>query len=92
MTGCSLPFKPPPALISNRKPPPTVPEIKAEKKVGYAFTDQQVVALVEDEKDPKWQFAYQLLSVYGLRPEELRHLVIKKGINGKELWCIYRNC
>ena len=36
------------------------------------------------------QFAYQLLAVYGLRPEELRHLVIKKGINGKELWCIYR--
>ena len=71
-------------------PPATVPEIKADKKIGYAFADQQILALIEDEKDPKWQFSYQLLATYGLRPAELRNLRIQDGVNGKELWSIYR--
>ena len=45
--------------------------------------------LIASEKDPRWQFNYQLLAVYGLRPEELRFLVIKDGIRGKELWTTY---
>ena len=28
--------------------------------------------------------------MYGLRPEELRHLRIKDGVEGKELWTIYQ--
>ena len=38
----------------------------------------------------RWRFANQLSAVYGLRPEELRHLRIKDGANGAELWSIYR--
>ena len=71
-------------------PPPTVPEIKKPKKIGYAFTDQQILALIDDEPNPQWQFAYQLLAVYGLRPEELRYLRIIDGAEGKELWSIYK--
>ena len=41
--------------------------------------------LIASETDKKWQFAFQLLATYGLRPEELRHLVVKDG----ELWTMY---
>lgn len=71
-------------------PPPIVPEVRKPKKIGYAFSDQQILALIEDETNPQWQFAYQLLAVYGLRPEELRHLRIIDGVNGKELHSIYQ--
>ena len=71
-------------------PPPIVPEVRKPKKIGYAFSDQQILALIEDETNPQWQFAYQLLAVYGLRPEELRHLRIVEGVNGKELHSIYQ--
>ncbi len=70
-------------------PPPTVPEIKKPKKIDYAFSDQKILALIDDEPNPKWQFAYQLLAVYGLRPAELRFLRILDSTNGKELWSIY---
>ena len=71
-------------------PPPIQPEVRKPKKIGYAFRDSEILALIEDEKNPKWQFAYQLLAVYGLRPEELRWLRIVDGVNGKELHSIYR--
>ena len=71
-------------------PPPIQPEVRKPKKIGYAFRDSEILALIEDEKNPKWQFAYQLLAVYGLRPEELRWLRIVEGVEGKELHSIYR--
>ena len=71
-------------------PPAIVPEVRKPKKVGYAFSDQQIISLIEGEKDEQWKFAYQLMAVYGLRPEELRHLRIMEGTAGKELWSIYR--
>ena len=37
-------------------------------------------------KYDRWRFVIQLCSVYGLRPEELRYLVIKDGVSGAELW------
>ena len=77
-------------LPSAYSPPATVPEIRKPKEIGYAFSDQQILALIDNEPDVKWQFAYQLLAVYGLRPEELRYLRIIEGVNGKELHCTYR--
>ena len=77
-------------LPSSYCPPATVPEIRKPKKIGYAFRDSEILALIEDEKDPKWQFAFQLLAVLGLRPEELRWLRIVDGVEGKELWSTYR--
>ena len=71
-------------------PPPIQPEVRKPKKIGYAFSDQQILALIKDETNPQWQFAYQLLAVYGLRPEELRWLRIIDGVNGKELHSIYQ--
>ncbi len=69
--------------------PVKIKETLKKKRVGYALTDSQILQLIASEKDPKWQFNYQLLAVYGLRPEELRFLVIKDGVRGKELWTTY---
>ncbi|WP_320677022.1 tyrosine-type recombinase/integrase [Prochlorococcus sp. MIT 1300] len=77
-------------LIAAYAPPAHIPETRKPKRIGYALTDLQILRLIEFEPDEKWRFAFQLCSVYGLRPEELRHLAIKEGPNGKELWCKYQ--
>ena len=71
-------------------PPVSIPEIKKPKRIGFALTDSQILRLLDDIKDEKWKFAVQLCSVYGLRPEELKNLRIKDGVEGKELWSIYQ--
>ena len=77
-------------LPASYAPPASVPEPRKPKEIGYAFSDQQILALIENEPDEKWRFAYQLLGVYGLRPEELKYLRIIDGVSGKELHCTYR--
>ena len=67
-------------------PPATVPEIRKPKRIGFALSDVQILRLIESETDEKWRFGLQLLSVYGLPPEELRFLRFK----GNELWSIYQ--
>ena len=64
-------------------------ETLKKKRIGYALREDQMLQLIASEKDPRWQFNFQLLAVYGLRPEELRFLVIKDGVRGKELWTTY---
>ena len=71
--------------LSNIYAPVRITETLKKKRIGYALTDSQILELIASETDKKWQFAYQLLAVYGLRPEELRHLVVKDG----ELWNMY---
>ena len=71
-------------------PPASTPEKRNPKRVGFALSDSQILRLLDSITDERWRFAIQLCSVYGLRPEELRHLRIKQGTEGKELWCIYR--
>ena len=71
-------------------PPATVPEIRNPKRIGFALSDSQILRLLDDIKDERWKFAVQLCAVYGLRPEELRNLRIKDGVEGKELWSIYQ--
>ena len=75
-------------------PPATLPEVLKPKRVGYPLTDAQILQLLdnlpEGEAHYRWRFAIQLCAVYGLRPEELRHLRIKDGANGAELWTIYQ--
>ena len=70
--------------------PATVPEIRNPKRIGFALSDSQILRLLDDIKDERWKFAIQLCAVYGLRPEELRNLRIKDGVEGKELWSIYQ--
>ena len=77
-------------LPSSYCPPATVPEVRKPKRIGYAFSDQEILSLIEFENNQSWKFAYQLLAVYGLRPEELKYLRIIDGANGKELWSTYR--
>jgi hypothetical protein len=71
-------------------PPPLAKETRKVKRIGFPLTDAQILRLVDSIADLRWQFAIQLLAVYGLRPEELRHLVVKHGTTGPELWCSYR--
>ena len=60
--------------------------------MGYPLTDSQIGRLVDafadNEHAAKWQFATQLCAVYGLRPEQLRYLVLKN--NKTELWTTYK--
>ena len=76
--------------LSNVYAPVKILSNNAEKSIGYALEDDQILQLIALEKSKQWQFAFQLLAVYGLRPIELKNLVVKKGVNGKELWCMYR--
>ena len=75
-------------------PPAALPEILKPKRIGYPLSDAQILQLVdnlpEGEVHDRWRFAIQLCSVYGLRPEELRYLRIKDGVDGTELWTIYQ--
>ena len=62
--------------LSNIYAPVKIVETLKKKRIGYALTDNQILQLIASESDKKWQFAYQLLSTFGLRPEELRYLVV----------------
>ena len=87
-------------LIAAYAPPAHIPETRNPSEIGYAIADQEIIELLdlipkgrtasEEEIYNSWRFAIQLCSVYGLRPEELRHLTIKDGIDGKELWTTYQ--
>ena len=71
-------------------PPAHIPEIRNPKRIGFALSESQIIRLLDEITDERWKFAIQLCAVYGLRPEELRHLRIKDGVEGKELWTIYQ--
>ena len=75
-------------------PPAALPEVLKPKRIGYPLSDAQILQLLdnlpEGEAHDRWRFAIQLCAVYGLRPEELRHLRIKDGASGAELWTIYQ--
>jgi len=74
--------------------PPAVTDkdaVAETKRVGYPLTDAQILRLLEsfpvDDVGNKWRFAFQCMAVYGLRPEDLRHLHTRNG--GQELWSNY---
>ena len=75
-------------------PPAALPEVLKPKRIGYPLSDAQILQLLDNlpkgETHDRWRFAIQLCAVYGLRPEELRHLRIKDGAGGAELWTIYQ--
>ena len=75
-------------------PPATLPEVLKPKRIGYPLSDAQILQLLDNlpqgEVHDRWRFAIQLCAVYGLRPEELRHLRVKDGASGAELWSVYR--
>ena len=64
------------------------------KRIGYPLSDAQILHLLGNlpagEVHDRWRFAIQLCAVYELRPKELRHLVIKDGVSGAELWTTYQ--
>jgi integrase len=75
-------------------PPPAPKESRLPKRIGYPFTDAQIIRLLDalpsDEAGARWRFAFQLMAVYGLRPEELRFLVPEERVDGLGIRCIYR--
>lgn len=60
------------------------------KRIGYPLTDLEILRLLEGlpatAAGQRWRFGLQVMAVYGLRPEELRHLSFK----GDQLWCNYQ--
>jgi len=72
------------------QPPAVVREARLPKRTGWPLADGQILRLIEalpsTPAGDRWRFALQLLAVYGLRPEELRHLRVIDG----GLWCSYR--
>jgi len=75
-------------------PPVSSPEVLKPKRNGYALSDLQINRLLdglpEGEIHERWRYAIQLCAVFGLRPEELRYLKIRDGLDGDELWTNYR--
>lgn len=75
-------------------PPATLTEALKPKRIGYPLSEAQILQILDQvpksEKGNRWRFAIQLCAVKGLRPEELRYLRIKDGVNGAELWTIYQ--
>ena len=75
-------------------PPAALPETLKPKRIGYPLSDAQILHLLGNlpagEVHDRWRFAIQLCAVYELRPKELRHLVIKDGVSGAELWTTYQ--
>jgi integrase len=74
--------------------PPKAPrEKRPSKRVGYPLSDEQILKLLDGlpttEAADRWRFAIELLATYGLRPDELRYLKLRKGAEGAELWCTY---
>ena len=76
-------------------PPAALPERLKQKRIGYPLSDAQILHLLDNlpagEVYDRRRFAIQLCAVYGLRPEELRHLRIKDGATVAKLWTIYHN-
>jgi len=79
---------------TGRLPPEWAPPLDLAPYVGrkrdfatittpLAVADIQ--ALVAEVPDARWRYAFQMLSAYGLRPEELQHLELRAG----RLWCNY---
>lgn len=66
----------------------------AFQREEYPLSDSQILRLLENLPDTEtgrhWWFAIQLLATYGLRPEELRYLLVKPGPDGPQLWCTYQ--
>jgi hypothetical protein len=62
---------------------------------GNALTDQQILDLIEslpsDEAGLRWSNAIKLMSVYGLRPVECNHVIVKYDETTGEpyLFCTY---
>ena len=74
--------------------PPAVTDkdlVTTKKRIGYPLTDAQILRLIDsfpiDDAGNKWRFAFQCMAVYGLRPEDLRHLHTRNG--GQEIWSNY---
>jgi hypothetical protein len=83
-------WMPPPKLAAHVGQPPR----GVGKRDGSPLRDAQILRLVDrlpsNESGDRWRFALQLMATYGLRPEELRYLVLKPGLGGPQLWCTYQ--
>ena len=64
-------------------PPTTLLETLKPKCIGYPLSDAQILQLLANrslgEAHDRLRFAIQPCAVYGLRPEELRHLPQGRG-------------
>ena len=69
---------------------------KAERRTVATITDAEILHLLDSLADTdaanRWGNAIKLMALYGLRPEELNHLVVKQHPTSKQpaLFCTYQ--
>ena len=69
---------------------------KTERRTMATITDAEILHLLDSLADTdaanRWRNAIQLMALYGLRPEELNHLVVKQHPTSKQpaLFCTYQ--
>ena len=70
------------ALPAQWAPPPDLSTIIGRSRESRAVTTPiavpVILAMVQAIPDPRWRFAFQLLSAFGLRPEERQHLQLRQ--------------
>ena len=70
--------------------------VKAERRTVATLSDAEILHLLDSLADTdaanRWRNALELMALYGLRPEELNHLVVKQHPTTKQpaLFCTYR--
>mgnify|MGYP001809556066 CR=1 FL=1 len=65
----------------------------AAKRIKATLEDGELLDLIEaiEARNPEWSNVLRLLTLYGLRPVELRHMAAKVDESGTlRLWCSYR--
>lgn len=76
-------------LPAQWSPPADLSAIIGRSREAKAVTTPIAVAdiltMVETIPDPRWRLTFQLISAFGLRPEELQHLQVRQ----ERLWCTY---
>ncbi len=79
--------------------PDIVKELRGKapaKRTKAELSDEELIYLINgiDSRNPGWANVLRTLTLFGLRPIELQHLVPKKDEHGVlRMWCSYRkNC
>jgi len=64
---------------------PYVGRSRQQKTITTPIAVEHILALLEAMPDSRWRLCFQLISAFGLRPEEIQHLELREG----RLWCLY---
>ena len=64
---------------------PYIGRSRQQRTVTTPIAVEHILAMVQAIPDQRWRLCFQLIAAYGLRPEEIQHLEVRRG----RLWCLY---